>query len=69
MPPHVTKNDKGRSSNVDRKTRGSLATPDPAMAGREELCMAQATGPLRQVKCEDLRKRTDWSPLVAMRTV
>jgi transposase len=44
---HVTKNDKKRRSNLDRRTTRHVgyAITDPPLAGREGLCMAQADRP------------------------
>jgi hypothetical protein len=44
---HVTRNDKGRRSNLDRRTAASRLRhqPEPPMADREGLRMAQADRP------------------------
>jgi IS5 family transposase len=60
--PHVTKNDKGRSSNLDRRTTrqpGYAISLSRRWLVEKGFGWLKQTGPLRQVKLRGLEK-VDW---------
>jgi hypothetical protein len=62
VTPHVTSNDKGRSSNLDRRTTrqsGYAISLSRRWLVEKGLGWLKQTGPLRQVKLRGLQK-VDW---------
>jgi len=62
VTPHVTKNDKGRSSNLDRRTTrqpGYAVSLSRRWLIERSFGWLKQTGPLRQVKLRGLAK-VDW---------
>ena len=62
VTPHVTKNDKGRSSNLDRRTTrqpGYAVSLSRRWLIEKSFGWLKQTGPLRQVKLRGLAK-VDW---------
>jgi len=62
VTPHVTKNDKGRRSNLDRRTTrqpGYAISLSRRWLIEKSLAWLKQTGPLRQVKLPGLEK-VDW---------
>ena len=62
VTPHVTKNDKGRSSNLDRRTTrqpGYAISLSRRWLVEKGFGWLKQTGPLRQVKLRGLEK-VDW---------
>ena len=62
MTPHVTKNDKGRRSNLDRRTTrqpGYAVSLSRRWLVEKGFGWLKQTGPLRQVKLRGLEK-VDW---------
>ncbi len=62
MTPHVTKNDKGRASNLDRRTTrqpGYAVSLSRRWLIEKGFGWLKQTGPLRQVKLRGLEK-VDW---------
>ena len=62
VTPHVTKNDKGRASNMDRRSTrqpGYATSLSPRWLVEKGFGWLKQTGPLRQVKLRGLEK-VDW---------
>jgi len=62
VTPHITKNDKGRSSNLDRRTTrqpGYVVSLSRRWLIEKSFAWLKQTGPLRQVKLRGLEK-VDW---------
>jgi hypothetical protein len=62
VTPHVTKNDKGRASNLDRRTArqpGYAISLSRRWLVEKSFGWLKQTGPLRQVKLQGL-ERVDW---------
>ncbi len=72
MTPHITKNDKNRSSNLDRRTTrqpGYAISLSRRWLIEKGFGWLKQTGPLRQVKLRGLEK-VDWLFVsVALRTI
>jgi transposase len=72
VTPHVIKNDKGRCSNLDRRTTrhaGYAISLSRRWLVEKGFGWLKQTGPLRQVKLRGLEKSTGCSSSVAPRTI